>query len=794
MAGDVGTSLHATRRPPGERQLVRSRILRSTMPGQNLPISLAARGLARTAPLSVRTALVLLLAAALLAVAAASLWLRATGPSDGTRAGYVSSSLSRDGLEISPQPGADTSLTAGDRVRAINGTSLEAWIRGSGGHLDAAVGGELTYLISRGDASVEVRVPLVPYPVAQLVAESCGTLFFCVVMFAVAAYVYARRPREAAARALLVLGSGLVGSTVPWVLGFQALDIADGIGFWLWLVATFGVYGACWSAALHFALVFPRRLRVLDRLPGGAAAIYLAWPAAVVGWLVGATLASGSLLEALGSATSLQLLLVLAIVLAVIGLVVIQYRTARDPVNVQQMRWIAWGGGISASFSALFWFGPELIAGEPLLPWNAAGISGLVFPAAIAVAVLRHRLFDIDVVINRTLVYGGLTGAVVSAYVASVALLGVVLRGEGAFAASLLATGMAALAALPVRDRLQRGVNRLMYGDRDDPYRAITRLEERLSQSLTLEEVLPTVVATVSGALRLPYVAIELASGDITTIAAATGESRGVEQIRLPLVDHGELIGALIVAPRGTGETFSQADRELLAGLAREAGKAARSVRLATEVERSRRQLVAAREEERRRLRRDLHDGLGPTLAGARLKLEAARALADPRASDAASLLDQLDTDLASVLDDVRRISRGLRPPALDELGLMPALRAQAAAFSVDAGLELRVEGPDDLPPLPAAIEAAAYRIVLEALTNVRRHSGAAQCAVRVRLGDGLEVEVEDDGIGISAGTPRGVGLTAMRERASEVGGSCDISRTASTGTRVLARLPLPTG
>ena len=297
----------------------------------------------------------------------------------------------------------------------------------------------------------------------------------------------------------------------------------------------------------------------------------------------------------------------------------------------------------------------------------------------------------------------------------------------------------------------------------------------------------------MASALRLPYVAIELGSDEATTIAAATGDADERELVRVPLVDQGETIGELIVAPRSPGEGFSGADRQLLAGLAHEAGRAARSVRLIAEVERSRRQIVSAREEERRRLRRDLHDGLGPTVAGARLKVEAARSVAGSRPQDAASLLGELDTDLAGLLEEVRRISRGLRPPALDELGLMPALRAQATNLTVDGGLELRVEGPRELPPLPAAVEAAAYWIALEAMTNVGRHSEATHCLVRVRLGDALDVEVEDDGVGIRPGTPRGVGLTAMHERATEVGGTFAVEpRADAAGTKVVAHLPLP--
>jgi signal transduction histidine kinase len=749
---------------------------------------------AASQPSALRPAVVVTLAVMMLTVAALAVWYRSAQPTDGARGIYVTSSLNGDGLVVSPILGVETALRSGDEVQAIEGVDLETWLRGSRPAGEPQVGDTLRYRIDREGTDLDLDVPLVAYPVAATLLELWGTLAFCVVMLAVGGCVFARRPREEPTAALLLLGSGLLGSTVPWILGFGALDLVDGTSFWLWMLATFGSYGVFWTGALHFAVVFPRRLGVLDRLPGGALTLYLAWPAVIGAWFAGVALASGSLLGAISSVTTIQLVLVLATALAMMGLIVAQLGSASEPAMRAQVRWIAWGGGISGAFAIAFWFGPELIVGRPLLPWNGVGISGMAFPGAIAVAVLRHRLFEIDVVINRTLVYGGLTAAVVTLYGGSVTLLSSLLRGEGAFAASLLATGVAALAALPVRDRLQRAVDRLMYGDRLDPYRAISRLGERLGQSLTTEEVLPTVVATVAAALRLPYVAIELRAGGVTSIAASTGTAPTGEDtlVRMPLVDQGEPIGELIVAPRSRGESFSAADHDLLGGLASEAGRAARSVRLAAEVERSRRQVVAAREEERRRLRRDLHDGLGPTLAGARLKLQAARARTDGRPEEAARLLAELDRHLARVLDDVRRISRGLRPPALDELGLMPALRAQAAMLSADSAVELRIDGPDSLPALPAAVEAAAYWITVEALTNMRRHSGASHCAVRIALSDALEVDVEDDGIGISARTQRGVGLTGMRERAAEVGGTCEIApRSPDAGTRVVARLPL---
>jgi signal transduction histidine kinase len=217
----------------------------------------------------------------------------------------------------------------------------------------------------------------------------------------------------------------------------------------------------------------------------------------------------------------------------------------------------------------------------------------------------------------------------------------------------------------------------------------------------------------------------------------------------------------------------------------------AHAVRLTADLRRSRERLVAAREEERRRLRRDLHDGLGPQLASLTLKLDAARNLLahDPAAADA--LLVELKDQTQTAIADIRRLVYDLRPPALDQLGLVPALREHALTRKALNGLQIAVEASEPWPALPAAVEVAAYRIVLEALTNVERHARARRCVVRLTLDDALQLEIADDGVGLSPGYQAGVGLTSMRERAAELGGSCTIESASDGGTRVLARLPL---
>jgi signal transduction histidine kinase len=259
----------------------------------------------------------------------------------------------------------------------------------------------------------------------------------------------------------------------------------------------------------------------------------------------------------------------------------------------------------------------------------------------------------------------------------------------------------------------------------------------------------------------------------------------------LPLTYGHEPVGELILGPRGRGEEFTPADRRLLADIARQVEVAVHAVQVTAALQHSRERLVSAREEERRRLRRDLHDGLGPALASQALALDAARKLltTDPMAADA--LLADLTEHTKAAVEDIRRLVYGLRPPALDELGLVAALREQAERYS-RADLEVMVEVPERLRPLSAAVDVAVYRIVQEALTNVARHAQATRAHVSLRLdGDHLEVEVLDDGRGILPEMRAGVGLTSMRERAMELGGSCLVEPATGGGTRLVARFPL---
>jgi signal transduction histidine kinase len=378
------------------------------------------------------------------------------------------------------------------------------------------------------------------------------------------------------------------------------------------------------------------------------------------------------------------------------------------------------------------------------------------------------------------------------------------LQAQGNVFLSLLATGIIAVLFQPLHERLQREVNHLMYGERDEPYKVISRLGQRLEVTLAPEAVLPTIVATVAQALKLPYAAISLKQEGEDVLAASSGRAAD-ELTRLPLVYQGDHLGDLWLAPRARGEPFSSADRALLADLARQAGIAVHTVRLTTdlqrlthELQRSRTGLVTAREEERRRLRRDLHDGLGSVLASLNWRTGALRTVLvrDPVAADA--LVVEQQHTIQAAIADIRRLVYDLRPPALDELGLIGAIceRAvqQGAVASLEGthGLQVEVVEASDLPALPAAVEVAAYRIVLEALANVVHHAQAHQCRICLSYeNDVLYVEVTDDGVGLPERSHAGVGVLSMHERAAELGGTCEVVCLPEGGTRVRACLPL---
>jgi signal transduction histidine kinase len=477
------------------------------------------------------------------------------------------------------------------------------------------------------------------------------------------------------------------------------------------------------------------------------------------------------------------MLLLPAAALSALSLV-FRWRTSRG-IERQQMKWFVFMGVLGVAL---------LVVSNPLEGSlsSVLEITGaLLPPLGVAVAILRYRLYDIDVVINRSLVYGLLSGAVVGGYVGIVALIESLFDRAG-IEASLVATAVVAVAFQPLRERLQRAANRLIYGQRDDPYGILSALGRKLEGAGVTEAVLPGVTQSIADALRLPFVAIDLVSGGVDRTVASVGK-RTAGAHRWPLSYQGGTIGQLSAAPRA-GEEFSTAERRIIEDVARHASVAAHAVLLTEDLRRSRERLRMALEEERRRIRRDLHDGLGPSLATVVVGIEEARNTyaRDPGLAD--RLLRDLKRQTQDAIKDIRALVYDLRPPALDQLGLVAAIREQAMRLAGRPegadGLAVTVEAPEELPLLPAAVEVAAFRVVQEGLTNVLRHARASSCSIRLSADAGLVVSVSDDGTGLPEGYRAGVGISSMRERAAELGG--DLTVTAgSNGTTISVRFPL---
>jgi len=404
---------------------------------------------------------------------------------------------------------------------------------------------------------------------------------------------------------------------------------------------------------------------------------------------------------------------------------------------------------------------------------------------------LRYRLSGIDVLLNRAVLYGSLAAVVTAVYLAAVAVAVAVLGAGPGRAVQVLPAVAAAAALWWLRGWVRRWVDQLFYGDRGVPYEALARLGRRVEEAADPESALDSVVRTIADSLRLPYAAVELRLGDEWRPAAVYGQAPA-EVVMFPLITQRETVGRLLVGSRAPGEQLGPDDERLLADLARQAGPATHAVALRRALDASRAELVTMREEERRRLRRDLHDGLGPTLAGLTLGLDTARTLS-PGLPDLQDLLGRLKAETQRAVTDVRRIVYGLRPPALDELGLAGSVREEIRRLHCQApALQVTLEAPGSgLADLPAAVEVACYRIVTEALTNVARHALATRCLVRIRLDHGLDVEVRDDGVGLPDGWRTGVGIASMRERVAELGGDLVIEPYLPHGTRITARLPV---
>ncbi|WP_448002260.1 ATP-binding protein [Agromyces bauzanensis] len=477
-----------------------------------------------------------------------------------------------------------------------------------------------------------------------------------------------------------------------------------------------------------------------------------------------------------------------------VGAQVYRYLRRSTTSERESVRWAILGAVLGfAAFLALAIGSPAPIGeGGPVLEGlaNLAIVPILVGPA---IGLLRPRLWNVDAAFRIVL------AALVSGPVLALAYWAVTAAATqfGATAATAGWWGVLVVGALgyPVVRFALRLATFLVYRGRADAATATARLGERLADRPEPAEVADSVVRTVVDALFLD--GAELRGGGIFDASVGTPiehevDPAGIE--RFPIVFHGEELAELVVPPRRGESALTDRDRAVVERIAVHAAPALHGARALAELSDAHARLVLAREEERRRLRRDLHDDLSPTLSGLSL---AAAAVAKRAATVAPELADQaaeLHRDIQAAVEQTREIAYGLRPPILDDRGLAAAIRDRVHGQSADA-LRIEVHAPEAQLELPAAVDLAALRIVQEAVSNVRRHAKASTCTITLERRDGeLRVQVDDDGVGIPPRVRGGLGLASMRERAAELGGSARFGTAPGGGGRVTVRLPAHDG
>lgn len=418
------------------------------------------------------------------------------------------------------------------------------------------------------------------------------------------------------------------------------------------------------------------------------------------------------------------------------------------------------------------------VFGNPV--WWLASFTIPLVPIAITFSVLRYHLYGIDTLITRALVGAGLVGVIGGVYVA-VGTASSLFLSDVDRIGGLIAALCAGAFFHPIRRVLQRGADRLLYGSKGDPVALAAELGRRL-QRTDPAGGLAAALEVLRDGLAVTGTGVRFSGGRPKDATAGTLEEVARD---IRLVWHGEPVGRLLIGPPGARHLPATHNERVIAALTPYVADAAHAVRLVGALQRSRERIVTTREEERRRLRRDLHDGLGQSLSGMAMSINMARHSLRVSPETAERMLGELRSGMDSVTSDIRHLVYGLRPPALDELGL-------AGAVAEMAGPGVTVEVRGEPTGLPAAIEVAAYRIAQEALTNTRKHAGATTVRLSLERGeDSLSIRVHDDGVGVPAEHRSGIGLASMRERAAELGGTCMITTPPEGGTMVEAVLPV---
>ncbi len=466
-------------------------------------------------------------------------------------------------------------------------------------------------------------------------------------------------------------------------------------------------------------------------------------------------------------------------------------RRATDPVERQQLRWLAWAAVLIAG-AYVFAFIPELIFGSEQSNWNdvfatLAVASFVLIPITIGIAILRYRLYDIDVVIRKTVVFAVLAVFIAVVYVGIVAGISVFVSTLSSTVASAIAAAVVALAIQPVRGWAQRTADRVVYGKRATPYEVLTEFGENLAETYGADDVLDRLARVLGEGVGAERARVWLGTdGTRRVVAAWPEDAAGDDDLIEPVRHQGEVLGALSVT-MPANDQIDEPRTELVSGLAAQAGLVLRNVGLVADLRESRRRLVAAQDVERRKLERNIHDGAQQQLVALTVKLRLARSVLEKDPARVDGMLEQLAGETQRALEDLRDLARGIYPPLLADKGLGAALDAQARRSPVPVIVEA-----DGVGRYAPEVEAAVYFSCLEAMQNVAKYAAASAATVSLREAPGrLEFRVHDDGVGFDAGaTSYGTGLQGIADRLAALGGTLAVSSAPGNGTAITGSLP----
>ena len=523
-------------------------------------------------------------------------------------------------------------------------------------------------------------------------------------------------------------------------------------------------------------------------------------------------------IEAIGPFLAAAQVLILVIPVGVLGsltALVLRFRRSTG-IERLQLRWLLTAAAVVALLycGALFaafgssWGGE----GDPgWLTWlqNLVIASFALIPLAIGVSVLRYHLFDLDLVINRALLFGALAAFIAVVYIAVVVGVGALVGSRASPVLSAAAAGIVALVFQPARSRAQRFADRLVYGERAAPYEVLSEFSERLGNAYAVEELLPRMTRALAEGTRAlradawirigrelvpeaswPQDAEPLPAMAVTEDDVGEVSSTGMRE---PIRHQGEMLGALSIAKR-PGESLTSTEEKLIRDLARQAGLMMRNVALTEQLRdhieqlrASRKRLVDAQDEERRKLERNLHDGAQQQLVALSVKLRLAEALAARDPEKTRAMLADLQIETAQAIEDLRDLARGIYPPLLADKGLVAALETQARKSPITTSVTA-----ENVARYPQQVEAAVYFCALEALNNVAKYAAASRAEVRLAQTDGdLTFEIADDGAGFDPGRTRyGTGLRGMADRIEVIGGTLEVDSAPGRGTSIRGRIP----